>query len=595
MMQPTGAPVGTDPSIDNLLAAVRDLLDSDPRAALEHAELLLPSAPDPRLFRIAAEACRRLGMAADAEDAELAAIQAGFRDPQLKEAAAANQEGRYEEAQAIVRRFLETHPDDLLALTMAAEADTPAWELDRAEERLRAVLDRAPKFLRAIMLLAKCLVLQARLKEGIELIEEVIRRKPNNQASLEYVAELHAEANDHEKAAEVYAKVVALDPANVTMWIIYAQQLRMLGRQEDSAAAFRRALALDPHSGAAWWGLINYFPSAVTAADIDAVQSALEAREGTPDDAGPLHIALGILAERRGDFAEAFRQIAEGKKLRSGAHPNSSAVASANVDDRIRTFTPELFAAHRSTGSADESPIFIIGMPRAGTTLLERILGRHSQIEPGGELPIMPRLHERMTRGSNAGYSLRIAAMSAEEFTALGQTYVERSRDYRPLGKPRFIDKLNANWFHVGLLRLMLPSARIIDLRRNALDCCWSNFKMLFAEGSIASNDQRDIARFYQDYVRMVQAVSAAAPGGILHVRYEDLVDDIEGQTRSILDFLGLEFEPDCIDFHLSTGAVATPSSEQVRRPINRDSIGSAEPYRQWLGPMIEELGELAA
>ncbi|HEX6661696.1 MAG TPA: sulfotransferase [Sphingomicrobium sp.] len=595
MSQSIDAPVDPAPGIDHLLETVRGLLDSDPQAALRYAEMLLPSTPDPRLFRLAAKACRRLGMDADAEDAELAAIQAGFRVRELIDAAVANHEGRFEESRAIVDRFLKAHPDDLLALTMAAEADTSEWELDRGEERLRTVLGRAPSFLRAIMLLAKCLVLQARLKEGIELIEGVIRRKPNNQTSLEYVAELHAEANDHEKAAEVYASVVALDPANVPMWIIYAQQLRMLGRKDDSAAAFRRALALDPNSGAAWWGLINYFPDAVTDADIDAVNRALAAREGTPEDAGPLHIAIGILAERRGDFAEAFRQIAEGKKLRSDTHPNSSAIASANVDERIRTFTRHLFEARTSAGFADESPIFIIGMPRSGTTLLERILGNHSQIEPGGELPIMPRLHERMTRGSNDGYASRIAAMGADEFTALGRTYVERSRDYRPLGKPRFIDKLNSNWFHAGLLRLILPKARIIDLRRDALDCCWSNFKMLFAEGSVASNDQRDIARFYQDYVRLVEAVSAASPGGILHLRYEDLVDDVEGQTRRILDFLGLEFEPECLDFHLSTRAVATPSSEQVRRPINRDSVGSAQPYREWLGPMIEELGDLAS
>jgi hypothetical protein len=139
----------------------------------------------------------------------------------------------------------------------------------------------------------------------------------------------------------------------------------------------------------------------------------------------------------------------------------------------------------------------------------------------------------------------------------------------------------------------MLPNAKIIDLRRNALDCCWSNFKMQFADGHIASNDQRSIGLYYRAYVRLVEAISAAAPGGIIHVRYEDLVDEVEGQTRKILEFLGLEYEPECLDFHLSTSAVATPSSEQVRRPINRDGIGTAEPYREWLGPMIEGLGDL--
>jgi tetratricopeptide (TPR) repeat protein len=594
MTQPAKAAAKTAGSLDKLHAGLRDLLDQDPRAALEHAEKLLPAAPDPRFFRIAAEACRCLGMAGDAEDAELAAIQAGFRIPELNEAAVAQHEGRYEDSRETLDHFLEKHPDDLLALTMAAEADMQHWELERGEERLRQVLRRAPSFLRAIMLLAKCLVLQARLKDGIAIIDEVILRKPNNKTSLEYVAELHAEANDHERAADVYRRVVALDTGNLPMWIIYAQQLRMLGRKDDSVAAFRRALELDPNSGAAWWGLVNYFPSEITDSDIAGVERALSVRGDTAEDGGPLRVTLGILAERRGDFAEAFRQVSTGKQLRWAAHPYDSERASAKVDELTEALTPEHFQTHASNGFRDDSPIFIIGMPRSGTTLLERILGCHSGIEPGGELPIMPRLAERLRRGTDSRYAESILSMTGDELTQFGSRYVERSRDYRPLDRPRFVDKLNSNWLNAGLIRLVLPNAKIIDLRRNALDCCWSNFKMLFADGAVASNDQRAIASYYRDYVRMIDAIDASAPGGILRVRYENLVDDIEGETRRILDFLGLAFEPQCIDFHLSTAAVATPSSEQVRRPINRDSIGSAEPYRQWLGPMIEALGDLA-
>jgi len=205
----------------------------------------------------------------------------------------------------------------------------------------------------------------------------------------------------------------------------------MLARKDESIAAFRRALALDPHSGAAWWGLVNYFPSAITETDIQAMEEALVRREGTAEDGGPLHIALGIIAERSADYAASFCHIAEGKRLRLMAHPYNSAVASANVDELSHTFSSQRFAAHGSAGFADAAPIFIIGMPRSGTTLLERILGRHSKIEPGGELPIMPRLHERLRRGADAGYAQRVASMSADESAALGEWYVDRSRDYR--------------------------------------------------------------------------------------------------------------------------------------------------------------------
>ena len=580
-------------TLESNLADARELLTSDPAQALAFVESRLGSFPDRRLFRIAAEACRQLGLDADAEDAELAAIQASFKAEELDQAAVAAQDGQNVQSRALIEAFLVREPDDLLALTMAAECDVEAWQIERAEARLTTVLARAPNFLRAIMMLAKCLTLQARLKEAICVAEGVLRRKPNNRPTLQQLAQLHAEANDHEKAVELYRRVADLDPSRTDLWIMSAQHLRMLGRKEESQAMFRRALALEPGNGAAWWGLANYFAADMTEADVAAMEQALTDQADSPGDSGPLHIALSIFAERAGDHAKAFHHVADGKALQSSRNPYDPEHIDSGVDRLIQVLTPEQFASRKAAGAADGSPIFIIGMPRSGTTLLERILSRHSQIEACGELPIMPRLHERLRSGSGS-YPESIAELSDDEITALGQSYIERSRDYRTMEKPRFIDKLNTNWFHVGLLRLMLPNAKIIDLRRNALDCCWSNFKMQFADGHIASNDQRSIGLYYRAYVRLVEAISAAAPGGIIHVRYEDLVDEVEGQTRKILEFLGLEYEPECLDFHLSTSAVATPSSEQVRRPINRDGIGTAEPYRQWLGPMIEGLGDLA-
>ena len=584
-----------DDPIGDALEPLCRLLDSDPKRALSGAEQLLRTVPEPRVFRLAAEACRRMGLNDDAEDAELAGIQAAFRVQELNDAAVAGEEGRAAESRDAVNRYLDRHPDDLLALTMAAEADIQAWDVERAQDRLKLVLRRAPHFLRAIMLHAKYLALEARLGEAIDVVETVIKRKPNNRAALQYLAELHAEANDHDKAVEVYARVLALHPTDLTTWIIQAQELRILGRKDESVAAFRRALSLDPNSGAAWWGLVNYFPSAVSDDDVSAIELALALTEGARDDSGPLHIALGIQAERHGDHAKAFHHIATGKALRAAAEPYDAAAVTRKVSDLIETFTPDALARYPGAGYPDAAPIFIVGMPRSGTTLLERILSSHSEIEAGGELPILPRLHELLRRGSDSAYLERISSLTADDLASVGAAYVERSRDYRLSDKPRFIDKLNSNWMHVGLIRLILPNARIIDLRRDALDCCWSNFKMLFAAGFVAANDQRDIAGFYKDYVRMIEAIDAASPGGILKVRYEELVDDVEAQARRIVDFLGLEFEPECLDFHLSTAAVATPSSEQVRRPINRESIGSADPYRQWLGPMIEQLGDLAA
>ena len=591
MTSATGAPTIDH---DDELATARGLLDKDPRQSLNRVQQLLSLNPDPRLFRIAAEACRRLGLHADAESAELAGIQAGFRVPELIAAAEAGADGHNSDAQNILEQFLRNNGDDLLALTMAAEADIHSWKLERGEDRLRIVLERAPKFLRAILLLADSLTLQARIREAIDVVTEAARRKPRNLAILQSLAQLAAEARDHERAAETYAQMLTVDRDRADFCVMYAQQLRMLGRKDDAVAAFRRALSLDPDSGAAWWGLTNYFVSELTDADVKAMMGALARRAGAPEDEGPLHIALSIVAERNGDHAEAFRHVSTGKALREKMNGYDPDVVAGEVDRMLRVYTSALFAEHENSGFPDDSPIFIIGMPRSGSTLLERILGCHSKIEAGGELPIMPRLHERLRHEDATGYPERVPSMSPDEFTKLGARYRERSRDYRSTDKPRFVDKLNTNWFHVGLIRLMLPKARIIDIRRGALDCCWSNYKMLFAEGHVAANDMRHIARYYRDYVRLVDGIVAASPGAILRVHYEELVDDIEAQARRIFDFLGLDFESACIDFHLAEGAVATPSSEQVRRPLNRDSIRSAAPYLEWLGPMIEELGELA-
>src|SRR5215213_2504685 len=350
MTQPIGAPAETERSIDNLLAAVRDLLDTDPRSALEQAEMLLPGAPDPRVFRLAAAACRRLGMTADAEDAELAAIQAGFRDSELNGAAVAGQEGRNSEARDMVERFLQREPDDLLALTMAAESDINAWQLERAEGRLRTVLDRAPSFLRAIMLLARCLALQARIREAIGLVEDVVRRKPGNRTALQYLGEIAAEANDHDKSVEIYGRILQSDPKAVDLWIVYAQHLRILGRRDEAKAAFRRALALDPGNGAAWWGLTYYFTPDVTDADVGAMRDALTARGDSAEDGGPLHLALSIIDDRRGDHAEAFRHVSAGKQLRERANPYNPDVAARDVDHMLRVFTPERFEALGSVG-----------------------------------------------------------------------------------------------------------------------------------------------------------------------------------------------------------------------------------------------------
>ena len=587
--------VGSQSSFEDALASIQDLMISDPAAALSSAEAMLNTKADTRLFRVAAEACRRLGLEQDAISAELAAIQAALSNAELAEAAAAQSEDRSSDALTIVQSFLDGQPDDLLALTIAAEAEIGLWRLDSAEAKLRAILERAPTFLRASMLLSMCLTRQARAREACDVLEKVVARKPNNVTALERLAQLRAAVRDVDQSVTLHERLVALEQNRPERWIDLAHQYRIVGRRSDAVRAFRQALALDPIHGAAWWSLANYFADELDERDENAISAALEQHRGTPVESA-LQLTLGLIKDRRKEHEQAFKLLVAGKNARSARHPWDPLAVARTVDNIIRVMTPEFYRRRSTNGSSDSSPIFLVGMPRSGTTLVERILGRHSAIEAAGEIPVFQRCAElaRNQVENPQDYAEVLEAISDAELASLGERYVLASRDYRHSEKPRFIDKSNLNWMHLGLILIAFPNAKIIDVRRDALDCCWANFKVLFPDGFPEANDLFHLGRFYAEYVRFMDAMKIVAPERILKVRYEDVVDDIGAATQRMLEFLDLPFEASCLDFHLSTEAVATPSSEQVRQPINRKGIGSAKPYAQWLGPLREALGPLA-
>ncbi|HEX8578142.1 MAG TPA: sulfotransferase [Allosphingosinicella sp.] len=581
-------------SYEEALANGRRLLRDDPAAALRQAEDLVRVAKDARAFRLAGAACRALGMTEDAQGAELGGIQASLSQPELRKAAEQQAEGRSAESRQTAESFLRREPDDLLALTLSAEASISLWDFPPAEQKLRTVLQRAPNFLRAVMLLATALARQVRMRDAIAVLEPFVTRKPDNIPALNHLAQLRSEVGDVEEAIAMYERLIALDD-RLERRINLAQFYRIAGRRDQAIGSFRNALATDPVNGSAWWSLANYYPDELGEPDHQAIREALPKRKGDREE-GALHLALGLLADRRGEHDVAMEHFLAGKKIRLANQPYDPQPVTEAVNSVIDLITPEYLEKRGDIGRHDPSPIFVLGMPRSGTTLVERILGGHSAIEGTGELQTVPRLAEiaRHQASDPENYAGMLAALPDKAFSELGERYIQASHDYRRTGKPRFIDKNNLNWLQIGLILLMLPDAKIIDIRRDAVDCCWANFKMLFAEGYPAANDLRHVGRFYSDYVRLVDAMKQAAPDRIITVRYEDVVADIAGQTRGMLNFLGLQYEPECIEFHRARGAVATASSEQVRRPLNRKGLGSATPYRPWLGPLLDKLGPLA-
>ena len=434
------------------------------------------------------------------------------------------------------------------------------------------------------------LTAQLRLREALSVIQELRARFPHDPDTLRYLADLHAMRGDFEEAAALYAELVSSPSASVEDLFRCSHNFRAAGCRERSIAALRRAIEIAPLDGRAWWALARFFPEEIGEGDAGEIRAALQRTSPGAADSVLLHIAVSIVCDRRGDYKSAFEAISRAKAARRRGVPYDPDRFTGYIDGLISQFTPALSSCGTSEGAASAAPIFIVGMPRSGSTLVERILGCHSMIEGLGEVQLMPRLLSKEdVRTIGSGGPL-FETLPAEKLREMADWYLERSREFRRSDKPFFADKNNANWIHVGMIRLMFPEAKIIEVRRDPVDCCWSVFKIMFADAY--ASDQRTLARYFADYARFMDAMKKAAGERILTVRYEDIVGDLEAQTRRMLGFLGLDYEPACADFHLSTAAVSTPSSEQVRRPLNRAGINAAAPYVHWLGPMIDELIE---
>ena len=592
-MNPAETKAGT---LEEALANGWQMLRERPDMALAQAQAILRREPrNTEALRLAGSAHRARTETALAEQAELAAIHHSQRIPALIAAAKALDAGQYGEASRLAAEHLGTQPDDLAALTLSAESALALSLPDKAEPLLRMVLGRAPSFAPARMLLINSVMMQDKFIEARKLLQEVMKDCADDETALALLARIETSLNDHEAAAATYERLLKTMDEKPEIWTQYGDALRFIGRKIDSRLAYQRALVTDRHFGQAWWSLVNLDAAGVSDAMIQEMEEALIARAGEPEDAGNLNFALGSAYDAKARHEEAFRHFEAGNKLRREAQPYDARETSEQVDRYIASMQPRSLPQRRERGSRAPVPIFIVGMPRSGSTLVERILGRHSMIEGLGELPIVPHIIESLKLEDQAiSVEAKIAGLKADRLRAFGQRYLDRACEHRRSDSAFFVDKLHMNWRHLGLILRILPEARVIDVRRSALDCCWSNYKLLFARGHPAASDLGDLGRFYVDYVRFIDHIEAIAPGRVHQLRYEAVIDDIEAETRSMLAHIGVPFEPQCVDFHLSDQPVATASSEQVRRPLNREGIGAWRPYAKWLGPLQEALGDLA-
>ena len=495
-----------------------------------------------------------------------------------------------QEAGGLLRQHLRTAPTDVAVLRLLAEIGVTGRHYQAAEALLERALELAPHYTKARKDLVGVLMAQGKNAQALPQIKRLQAEEPRDLQHRLAMALCLGSIGEYGLALPIYEQArteVFRDPK---LLLNYAYALRYSGRRAESVQAYRTCLALAPCMGHAWWSLANLKNERFSADDLQRMRQCLEHTRNSVEDRYSLHYALGAGLEQLEDFAGSFEQYALGAALKRGEQGHRAANWTHEMHRAASFFTADRLAELTAHGHPDPAPIFIVGLPRAGSTLIEQILASHSLVEGTQELPEIGTIVRDVGRcldlGPNSVYPERLAEMAPAEIAALGARYIENTRIYRKTQKPFYIDKMPPNWAYIGLIRCILPHAKIIDARRHPMASCFSSFKQLFGHGAGYSYDLTDLGHFYNDYLDLTAHFGAAEPGRIHRVIYENMVDDTETEIRKLLAYCSLPFEPACLRFWESTRAVATPSSEQVRQPIFRQGLEQWRHYEPWLGPL---------
>jgi tetratricopeptide (TPR) repeat protein len=430
----------------------------------------------------------------------------------------------------------------------------------------------------------KALALIRALPDGVREQFEILAHK----------AHLLGKLGRHEEEAALLGRLIAGYPGVPGLHLSLANAMKTLGRRDEAISAARAALAGRPGYGKAWWTLADLKTYQFDDAEVAAMEAALADAESSADRLH-LQFALGRAFEQRGQPEQAFAFYAAGNAATAAAAPPAAMRVTERVDQAIAAFTPQFFAEREGFGDPGTAPIFILGLHRAGSTVVEQILASHSEIEATSELPIIGKLMRSVALDASlpgASPLAKLQSLDADRARALGAEYLARAADYRASGKPRFIDKMPSNWLHLGFIRLILPNATIIDARRHPMAAGFSNFRQHYDMGAVWTASLESIGQYYRDYLRLMRHFDRVLPGWVHHVINEQLIDDFEPEVRRLLDHVGVEFEPACLEFHRSGRPVRSASAEQVRRPVNRDGVDQWRAFAPWLDPLQDSLGD---
>jgi tetratricopeptide (TPR) repeat protein len=503
-------------------------------------------------------------------------------------------EGRLLRAEEICRHYLRQHPRDVEGMRLLAKIGIEFGVLEEAEFLLESAVVFAPDDLQLRLDYIDALRRRQNFTKALEEAEALFARDPENPLFQSRLAIECIQMGEYDRGLSLFEKVLEKlpnDPASLTS---RGHALKTKGARAEAEESYRAAIAAKPDHGDAFYALANLKTYRFDAAQVDAMRAQAERPDLAFMDRVHISFALGKALEDAGEYEESFAFYEKGNDLKRAQTRYSADKMSEELAKQREVCASDLFEKHAGSGHPAPDPIFILGLPRAGSTLLEQILASHSQVDGTLELPNILALAHRL-RGRKAGvsrYPEILHDLTPQQLAKFGEDFIENTRIHRQ-GAPFFIDKMPNNFRHIGLIHLILPNAKIIDARRAPMDCCFSGFKQLFAEGQEFTYGLTEIGRYYADYVELMEHWDKVLPGKVLRVQHEDVLDDQEGQTRRMLDFLGLPFEEACLQFHKTDRAVRTASSEQVREPINRKGQNAWKPFEPWLGDLKTALGHL--
>ena len=535
------------------------------------------------------------GDSAGADAAYARHIEASVKNPQLLEAAAALCENKLAVAERMLRGFLKINPTDVTAMRMLAEVAARLNRYEDAEKLLARALELAPSFSAARNNYASILYRNSKPLAAIEQTNILLAQDPRNPGYKAIKAAALSLVGEYDEAVKTFEALLKSHPNQPKAWMSYGHVLKTTGRQAESIAAYRRAIAQLPSLGESYWSLANLKTFRFTPEDIAAMRKQLARSDLADEDRFHLDFALGKALEDTGEYAASFEHYQNANALRRKSLPYHSD-QTASFSQRLKAvFTSAFLEARAGAGSVVPDPIFVVGLPRSGSTLIEQILSSHSQVEGTMELHDIGQMSRGLgpwnKKDADVTYPEAVETLPLSRFRELGEEYLERTRIHRKLGRAFFIDKMPNNFLHAGFIHLILPNAKIIDARRHPLGCAFSCFKQHFARGQAFTYGLEDAGHYYADYVALMAHYDAVLPGRIHRVVYENMVADPEGETRRLLEYCGLPFEDGCLKFYENDRAVRTASSEQVRQPIFKDAVEHWQNYEPWLGPLIAALG----